>query len=376
MQAERRKFLHVFRLGRDKNVADVIFKAIFSAYTIGSNETLMAGQKGKKNLKSNERESQQKLLKLAIIWDCLDGAKALLQEERKRKALQNATVRSQWEHPNLEVPDQNAELFDLALEQKKPTFIDYFLRIGFDLVKSSMQSGILKWYTHSYASYDETDYISLSILFDKDVPPTSFKELNLLYFKWIGSFMDEIYVIDKENPQPQQTELQEISDGKSTDYTIKLPEHYSNEEMLRDLFLWALFTTEIDLAKVFLLHLKSRICAALIATRLYKHFSEKAPNAFSREKLLEQAMEFEHYATNFVEVAVAGECSKFFATPCVDEVLNQMWYDKLALSNFVSKPLILVNLVTMGLFAYWWLPYRKVETQQRHLSVKNVFEFV
>ncbi|CAF1400746.1 unnamed protein product, partial [Didymodactylos carnosus] len=240
----------------------------------------------------------------------------------------------------------------------------------------------------------QTDYMSLNTIFDSDKAPTSFIQLNNAYSAWIGSFIHEIYVVEKKGSiqrfgsdtlyccskvwrnlcnccpcvkrrdDPSHyaelgEELTNLERRQSYPSDIKsewnnFKEIYKEEEMLRDLFLWALFTTEIELAKVILFHLKPRICAALIATRIYRHFSKEAINAFTKEKLREQAMEFEQYASDCVEkcyahnekltceliirevplfgnvtcmqVAVAGECAKFFATPCVDELLNQICY--------------------------------------------------
>ncbi|CAF0798563.1 unnamed protein product, partial [Didymodactylos carnosus] len=376
-------------------------------------------------------ESQSALLKLAVVWNCLDGAKKIIDGKRQRD--KDTLARQSVQHdqadnvvivqPNVVTnADYYPDLFELALKQKKPTFVDYFLRLHVDPRTSCLKSGILKWYNEQ--------------------PPRTFKELNNVYFEWIGSFMEELYVTNtKKRHKTLRRAVNDLSDACSSlrkkfftchphdtvDYTElgKILNHgneltsnheeteisewinhrqekYTEEQMLRDLFLWALFTTEIELAKVFMLHLKPRLCAALIATRIYKHFAEKASNAFSKEKLIEQALEFELYATSCVEtcyaynekltcellirevplfgnvtcmqVAVAAECAKFFATPCVDELLNQIWYDKLAMANVnvSAKPIILVNLITLGFLAPCWVSYRKREVETQYVSIDEL----
>ncbi|CAF0801692.1 unnamed protein product [Didymodactylos carnosus] len=269
--------------------------------------------------------------------------------------------------------------------------------------------------------------------FDSESAPSSFRQLNKVYAQWIGSFMDDLYVLDEKrfknvrrfghdifnccsslqrrlcsccpcvkpyykltdesNDVEKHTNQTQAAD-ETKEWTQLYKHDYTEDQMIRDLFLWALFTTEIDMVKIFLKHLKPRICAALIATRVYKHFSKEAPNAFAQQKLEEEAEEFEEFATKCVEtcyahdekmtcellirevplfgnvtcmqVAVAGECAKFFATPCVDELLNQIWYDKLTMTNVrsLAQPLILVNLLTFGLFAFCWMPYRNIDIQK------------
>ncbi|CAF0870280.1 unnamed protein product, partial [Didymodactylos carnosus] len=433
MLKENRRFLNVFRLDRDTNFADSVSKAIFSAYTGNTNANL------------NESRSR------SVKWDCLDAAKELFERKRNRdeeskikkntpKSPSSQIVQSARVPPlsgvSESVDDDNSSLFTTALKEKKSAFVDYFLRTGVNPCSCCVQNGILQWYEHSFSEPDETDYITLRTTFDRKSAPTSFQQLNKVYAQWIGSFMDDLYVIpdkkgfrnvrrfghdisdyctsllrhlcsccpfikpyhkltDKSNDvELRLTKNQMQASGETNEWTEQYKNRYTKDEMIRDLFLWSLFTTEIDMAKVFLKHLKPRICAALIATRIYKHFSKQAPNAFAQQKLKEQAEEFEEFATECVEtcyahdekmtcellirevplfgnvtcmqVAVAGECAKFFATPCVDELLNQIWYDKLTLTNIrsLTQPLILVNLLTLGLLASCWMPYRNIDIQK------------
>ncbi|CAF1258158.1 unnamed protein product [Didymodactylos carnosus] len=212
---------------------------------------------------------------------------------------------------------------------------------------SCKKEGILEWYQYSFNRNDEVHYMSLEMTFHSEKAPSSFKTLDNVYSEWIGPFMHEIYTIENLGQNSLQRfgmdtlnscskfwmkfcsccpcmtradshytelgeEMNELGSSQNQGHRInqnnewaRVGKDYKEEQILRDLFLWALFTTEIDLAKVFLLHLKPRICAALIATRVYKHFSKEATNAFSKQKLMEQAMEFEKYATDCVETCYA-----------------------------------------------------------------------
>ena len=71
---------------------------------------------------------------------------------------------------------------------------------------------------------------------------------------------------------------------------------YTKQHILRDLFLWSIFLDMPDMAKVLLIHLRSRICASLIASALFKTYSKLASTIDMREKFTKQALDFEIYA--------------------------------------------------------------------------------
>jgi hypothetical protein len=51
-----------------------------------------------------------------------------------------------------------------------------------------------------------------------------------------------------------------------------------------------------EMAKVLLLHVKPRICAALIASALFKEYSKLSQSVDMKNKYQDQALEFETYA--------------------------------------------------------------------------------
>jgi hypothetical protein len=70
--------------------------------------------------------------------------------------------------------------------------------------------------------------------------------------------------------------------------------------MIRDLFLWSIFMDMPEMGKVLLVHIQPRICAALIASSIFKHYAKSAATVYLNEKLHNQAIDFETYAANCI----------------------------------------------------------------------------
>lgn len=161
--------------------------------------------------------------------------------------------------------------------------------------------------------------------------------------------------------------------------------------MLRDLLFWAVFTDRIDMAKVFILHIRPRICAALTCAAILKSRARKTPASDKRHLYKQQADDFELYATDCInacyfkserkacelmirevplfgnitcmQVAISSNCSKFINTDCFSQTLNLVWFNKLAHMNFslVNCMKILLSLMTFGFVAPWLISYRLAE---------------
>ncbi|CAF1382563.1 unnamed protein product [Rotaria sordida] len=86
---EYRKYLSVFYLERDPSLTDIIFKAVDTAHA--------------------DAEQQKKFLKLAISWNYADRAESM------PKRLEDD-------------PKLYPSLFEQALKENRPVFVDYFLR--------------------------------------------------------------------------------------------------------------------------------------------------------------------------------------------------------------------------------------------------------
>lgn len=70
--------------------------------------------------------------------------------------------------------------------------------------------------------------------------------------------------------------------------------------MLRDLLFWTVFTDQTNMAKVLLLHLRPRICAALVCAAILKNRARSTTGGDKRHKYKQQATDFEVYATDCI----------------------------------------------------------------------------
>ena len=70
----------------------------------------------------------------------------------------------------------------------------------------------------------------------------------------------------------------------------------ADDYIMRDLFLWSVLTNRVDMAKVFLSHMKYRICPALIATKVFKQYYLKTPYGELKDSYEQSAKYFEKYA--------------------------------------------------------------------------------
>jgi hypothetical protein len=70
----------------------------------------------------------------------------------------------------------------------------------------------------------------------------------------------------------------------------------ARELVYRDLFLWAILTNRIKMCKVIMSFMQTRICAALIASKVMKSYQKLAHDNELKDKLFTRANEFEEYA--------------------------------------------------------------------------------
>lgn len=175
--------------------------------------------------------------------------------------------------------------------------------------------------------------------------------------------------------------------------------------MFRDLFLWSIFMDMPDMAKVLLLHVRSRICAALIASALFKGYAKSSHIIDLKDKFRQQSLEFEIYAATSLnkcyeynekracelllrqiplfgnitcmQVAIASQTGKLLETACFDQTLNQVWFDKLALTNRPpsAKLAQIPSILTLGLLAPRFIKYREVEIQQANVNEMIILYF-
>lgn len=244
------------------------------------------------------------------------------------------------------------------------------------------------------------------------------RDLNAKLRKWLGVYIDRVYtpIVSAESAVRffnnrvvnEQRDIALIFTGGLHGTTRSLPRgsigqgrspaeqrhhNYSQQEMLRDLFLWSVFMDLSSMAKVLLVHLRERIGAALIAAKIFKGYSNETPITDVRNRLHRQAMEFESYSARCLDicyetnetlacqlvfremplfgnvtcmqVAISGKNAKFLETACFDHVLNQIWYNKLALPSrsMWSTLQMGAGIASLGVAAPMILSYRtKKET--------------
>ncbi|CAF2738067.1 unnamed protein product [Rotaria sp. Silwood2] len=159
--------------------------------------------------------------------------------------------------------------------------------------------------------------------------------------------------------------------------------------MFRDLFLWFVFMDMPEMAKVLLLRVQSRICAALIASAIFKTYSKLSQTVDLKSKFRTQSLEFETYAAAFIDtcyeyskqracelllrqiplfgnvtcmqIAIASGSKIVLKTACFDQTLNQVWYNKLCLTNRQTPKRLsqISSILTFGLVAPWIISYRE-----------------
>ncbi|CAF4385047.1 unnamed protein product [Rotaria socialis] len=183
----KRHLLHVFRLDRDVNVAETIFKAIFSANRQKRELQEKPRRERRASISATPSNSEleqerkvRKLIDLALRWNYLDGVKQLVDFQK----LPTADVKS---------------LFDNALQQNRPAFIDYFLRAGFDVRNAcklhDRNKYILNLYNSRLKPENQSRTSRVCSLFNSD-NLKSISQLDDKITEFVGSFVYPIYSND------------------------------------------------------------------------------------------------------------------------------------------------------------------------------------
>jgi hypothetical protein len=141
------------------------------------------------------------------------------------------------------------------------------------------------------------------------------EELDQKLNKFVGPFIGTIYSFQKDSFRQRvsidmKTNIctcdwfQTATDDQSSNHNGKIKNtetEYSKDELLRDLFLWSVFMDMPEMAKILLVHQQSRICAALIASAIFKKYAKQSTTADHKEKFGNQSLDFETYAANFID---------------------------------------------------------------------------
>jgi hypothetical protein len=190
------------------------------------------------------------------------------------------------------------------------------------------------------------------------------------------------------------------------------------ELVYRDLFLWSILTNRIEMSKVILSHMETRICATLIASKIFKSYLHFAYDNESKDVLRSQASQFEDYANeclkscynydedkaceiairrinifggvsclqvilnsfenDFIEfpiqVAFDADDKNFVGQPCCDQLLDNIWYDKMEpfQSTISDRIRLLFSICTLGLLAPVLVAFRKEQCIDQYQRINEL----
>ncbi|CAF0929325.1 unnamed protein product [Adineta steineri] len=421
LKKENRHLLNVFRMDRDKSVAETIFKAIFTMKN-KQNEINYSSRQAdeKQNQDQQHTKDEDRLLDLASQWNYFDGALSIL-KRRQHTTGNNEKIK---------------ELFRESLIKNRPVFVEYFLAAGFDPLKlldiqrveQQRHARLLKLYEDTYKEINKSNRSYIEELFGQSAA-TPIETLDIKLNKFIGSFIEAIYskeyntytkricidltnrvcgccsspqVSRKDNKDTQSQDPQnDNKDAQSQDQQSDKEDLLGKNKLIRDLFLFSVFMDMPEMAKILLIHQQSRICAALIASAIFKRYSKKSLTVNLKEKFQIQADDFGKYAADFIndcykynersacelllrqvplfgnitcmQIAISSESIQLVGTACFDQTLTQVWYNKLSMTNnqTLTRPSQFLSIITFGLLAPWIISYREKETNTQDISLSS-----
>jgi hypothetical protein len=212
---------------------------------------------------------------------------------------------------------------------------------------------------------------------------TEEKHLVVVLTKLVGDFMRPLY---EDQSKVQRTSFK--------------GEEEEAEYIYRDLFLWCVLTYRLDMAKIFLSQMKTRICSALIASKILKSLAAYAPDHIAKDTLYSKAGDFETHAIEFVrcayysdkyqacelimrrvelyggvtclQMAMAADDKKFLNEDACQALMTNIWYDKVDPGREQRR--LVINLLTLGIFQLFVSIYQKCfptlcqNKQQNHVG--------
>ena len=212
------------------------------------------------------------------------------------------------------------------------------------------------------------DQISSNLDFSEE------KHLVIILEKLVGNIMHPLYE-DQSELGSMLLKTQEDTDIGSTDA----------EYIYRDLFLWCVLTYRLDMAEIFLGQMKTRICSALIASKILKSLAAYAPDQVAKDTLYSKADYFEIHAIEFVrcayandkhqaceltvrridlyggitclQMAIAADDKKFLNEDACQALLTNIWYDKV--DPVRERNRLVINTLTLGISQLFISLYEK-----------------
>ena len=234
-------------------------------------------------------------------------------------------------------------------------------------------------------------------------------DLDRVLHELIGDYMKPIYTDEESGvvgclrrccscSQPSRVSSSraqlELSDDE-TEAELLDPDQAEKEVrelVFRDLFFWSILTNRIEMSKVILSHMRTRICAALIASKIFKSYLNYANDNESKDLLRDQAEQFETYANeslkrcynydeekaceiairridlfgavSCLQVAVDADDKSFVGQPCCDQLMNNVWYGKMIpFRSLAAKRIqLILSVFSLGLLAPFLVVFRPENT--------------
>ncbi|CAF4043372.1 unnamed protein product, partial [Adineta steineri] len=201
--------------------------------------------------------------------------------------------------------------------------------------------------------------------------------------KLVGDFMKPIY---KPESSPGRNKVV----GKNQVAAETPNSKIDSEYIYRDLFLWCVLTHRLDMAKLFLVQMKTRICSALIASKILKSLLKYAPDHDLQDKLNLEAEDFEMYAIECVrcsyfydreqacelimrrvnlygevtclQMAIAADDKRFLNEDACNALLTNIWFDKI--DPVQERNRLIADILTLGIAQFGFSFYDKKQSQE------------
>lgn len=221
------------------------------------------------------------------------------------------------------------------------------------------------------------------------------EDLDRILRRFIGDYMKPIY--DRPSNENEKSARRKVYprdtvELENEESRLNLdPEEIRRdfkEFVYRDLFLWSILTNRVEMSKVFLVELRTRIGSALIGSKIFKSFVDFAADNESKEIFNAKSVQFEEIAEDFLkscynadeeksceivirrlnlygdlsclQVAVDADDKSFVSQPCCDLLLNNIWFDSIqpVQSNFMTRIQFWSSFFTFGLISPFVLSFR------------------
>ncbi|CAF3605241.1 unnamed protein product [Adineta steineri] len=291
----------------------------------------------------------------------------------------------------------NRKLIIDAMSKNLVVFVSNFVKLGIDFAALFASTADSKkddirgpWSLYLKKLYSEkmrknTDSLYLLEKIDTELNFKKEPHVTRVLKELVGDFMKPFYK-SESSPEGNQVEA-EIPNRK-----------IDSEYIYRDLFLWCVLTHRLDMAKIFLNQMKTRICSALIASKILKSLLQYAPDHDLQDKLSLEAEDFEMYAIECVrcsylydreqvceliirrvdlyggvtclQMAIAADDKKFLNEDACNALLTNIWFDKI--DPVQERTRLIINLFTMGFAQFGFSIYDKNQSQEKNAINRSI----